>query len=82
MTRSKKDIPQAVLNKARELLSSYDCEVQMIGVYEQKEVYIINFHEDVTIGLPEVYLWDGKNCKTICAPDSFHILKSLEGTIY
>ena len=45
-----------------------------IGQYQGQEVYTCKFDEEVTIGPPEVYLWDGLKVTTITGENALDYL--------
>ena len=45
-----------------------------IGQYQGQSVFTCAFDEEMTIGEPEVYLWDGKKVTTITGENAFEVL--------
>ncbi len=45
-----------------------------IGQYQDQSVYTCAFDEAMTIGEPEVYLWDGKKVTTITGENALEFL--------
>ena len=66
-------IPSAVRKAARHR-TRLGGHVVPIGVRDGKTIFICEFDEEVTIGLPEVYLWDGENVVTIFGVEAFDYL--------
>ena len=65
--------PAAVRRAARSRIQCGGFLV-LIGRYDGQEVYTCNYYEDVTIGPPEVYLWDGHKVTTITGEDALDFL--------
>jgi hypothetical protein len=57
--------------KSRHNLGGY---IIYIGQYQDQSVYTCAFDEAMTIGEPEVYLWDGKKVTTITGENAFEFL--------
>ncbi|MBQ2501191.1 MAG: hypothetical protein II524_01860 [Bacteroidales bacterium] len=57
--------------KSRLKLGGY---IIYIGQYQGQEVYTCKFDEEVTIGPPEVYLWDGHKVTTITGENALDYL--------
>ena len=70
-------VPKEVIQQAQELIDRYDGYIERLGVYKHQDVYIYKFREAVIIGLPEVYLWDGKRCKRVFGENAFKIIDAL-----
>lgn len=73
----KQSIPKEVIEASKELSQLYDGTLELIGNYKGSSVYSLKFKEPVTIGLPEIYLWDGKTAKTVYGDKSLEILSSI-----
>lgn len=69
-------IPEKVQKLAQERVD-LGGKVILLGGYEGKEVYICDFEEPVSIGLPEVYLWDGEAAQTIIGKRAADIISAL-----
>ena len=65
--------PAAVRRAARSRLN-LGGYIIYIGQYQGQEVYTCKFDEEVTIGPPEVYLWDGHKVTTITGENAFEFL--------
>lgn len=63
-TTNMKPIPQAVI-KAAESRKDLGGTLQKLCKFKREEVYSYVYDEEMTIGMPELYLWNGKRCKTI-----------------
>lgn len=63
-------VPSAVKKAARHL-TRMGGHVVPLCTRDGKTVYICEFDEEVTIGLPEVYLWDGQNVETVFGEEAF-----------
>lgn len=69
-------IPKQVTEAAKGL-ADYGGTIIKIGFYKSQEVYSWHFDEPVTIGLPEIYLWDGQRARTICGDKAVKIISDL-----
>ena len=65
--------PAAVRRAARSRLN-LGGYIIYIGQYQGQEVYTCKFDEVVTIGPPEVYLWDGHKVTTITGENALDYL--------
>lgn len=65
--------PAAVRRAARSRLN-LGGYIIYIGQYQGQEVYTCKFDEEVTIGPPEVYLWDGHKVTTITGENALELL--------
>ena len=65
--------PAAVRRAARSRLN-LGGYIIYIGQYQDQSVYTCAFDEEMTIGEPEVYLWDGKKVTTITGENAFEFL--------
>ena len=52
------NIPQIVLDKAKDLIEAYGNKIKYIGEYEKKEVYHFQFPKNERTGFPHIYLYD------------------------
>lgn len=68
-------IPQKVIEAAGERMSLGGNPVK-IGEHQGSEVFICEFKEEMTIGLPELYLWDGSHVKVISGEEALVIMAS------
>lgn len=68
-------IPQAVIMKAstREHLGG---KLEAIGKYHGMDVFTYVYSVPMTIGMPELYLWDGKKVKVIDGVKAISIISS------
>ena len=57
-------IPKEVIEAAHGRINAGGV-LRKMNVLEGKDVYMCMFPEDATIGVPEVYLWDGAKVETI-----------------
>lgn len=71
-----KPIPQAVINAA-ENRKDYGGSLQMLCTYKGDEVYSYVYDEDVTIGMPELYLWNGKRVVVVTNVNAEKLLAKL-----
>ena len=55
-----KQIPQAVLDSAKELIDSFGEHFNRFGLFRGKLVYKFEFPKDVATGFPFVFLYDEK----------------------
>lgn len=51
--------------------------LQLVGKYRKQEVYAYIYTEPMTIGMPEVYLWDGKRAQIINEKHALDILNRM-----
>lgn len=70
------EIPKQVTEAAKGL-ADYGGTLIKIGNYQGQEVYSWHFDEPVTIGLPEVYLWDGQRAKIVYGDKAVKIISDL-----
>ncbi len=70
------EIPQIVI-KAAEGRKHLGGTLQLVGKYRKQEVYTYIYTEPMTIGMPEVYLWDGKRAQTINEEHALDILNRM-----
>ena len=62
MEKKHQGIPQAVIYAARHF--SYDF-ISHLGKYQGEDAYILGYNNnDINQGLPRVFLFDGKKCKS------------------
>ena len=62
MKKKHQGIPQAVIDAARHF--SYDF-ISHLGKYQGEDAYILGYNNnDINQGLPIVFLFDGKKCKS------------------
>lgn len=59
------NIPSKIKQAAAELIAEYGDNIEYIGEYKDKEVYLFRFPEDIEIGFPVYFLYDGKHIDTI-----------------
>lgn len=71
------DIPQAVKDAAKARIA-IGGKLVRLGVFMDATVYHCTFREDVTIGYPEVYLWDDSDVQTITGEKALTVLSSFE----
>ena len=69
-------IPKSVARVAEDR-SYLGGTLKMFGVYKGRQVYTYQYSKPVTVGLPVIYLWDGKRVKEIEGEDALAILSSL-----
>jgi len=50
------NIPQSILNAANELIDIYGVHFSHLGQYEDQDVYVYKFPEEIETGFPFVYL--------------------------
>ena len=66
-------IPKEVVEAADERISLGGKPVK-IGEYKGSEVFICEFREEMTIGLPELYLWDGFSVEIVGGEKALEIM--------
>lgn len=69
-------IPEKVQKAAQERVD-LGGKVVLLGEHSGREVYVCDFDGPVTIGLPEVYLWDGVVAQTIIGERAADIISAL-----
>lgn len=69
-------IPIEIIEAAAERISLGGFPVK-IGEHNGYEVYSCEFDEEMTIGLPEVYLWDGSTVKIIAGEEALLIISAI-----
>ena len=69
-------IPQEIIQIAenREHLGG---SLRLFGKYSDKDVYSYHYKEPVTIGMPVVYLWDGRKADVVNGESALRILSSV-----
>ena len=68
-------IPQAVMNAAADR-KHLGGTLKLLGHNKGKEVYTYFYPEPMTIGMPELYLWDGARVQTIGGEEALAIISS------
>lgn len=58
------NIPQSVINKAKNLVDFYGCNFEHLGLYNEKETYKFLFPKNERTGFPFVYLYDKQSDTT------------------
>lgn len=53
-------IPQPILKAAKNLIDRYGKRLAYIGKYNDQDVYVYSFPDDVETGFPFLYLYDVK----------------------
>lgn len=66
-------IPKKVIKAARYRIS-LGGNLTKVGKYNGLDVYTCKFDEVMTIGLPEVYLWDGTNVKVVSGEEALSFI--------
>lgn len=66
-------IPKQVI-KAAEGRKHIGGVLRMFGHYKGFEVYSYEYAEEVTIGMPEIYLWDGTNVKVVDGEEALNLI--------
>lgn len=71
-----KTIPHLVIEAAegRKFLGR---RLRVLCKYNNEEVYSYEYDEEVTIGYPEFYLWDGVRCLIVTRQDALELLGKL-----
>ena len=69
-------IPQQVI-KVAEGRKHLGGSLQRLCKYKGEEVYSYVYNEEMTIGMPELYLWNGKRARTIGGEDALKFLSEL-----
>lgn len=76
----KKDIPNIVIQKAKDLIDLYGINLDCIGMYKGLDVYAFQFPENTETGYPFLYLYDRLSNKTTDVT-GFEALDILSGLI-
>ena len=63
-------IPEEVIELAQERIE-LGGRVIKIGSRNGFEVYTCDYDQEMSIGLPEVYLWDGEKAELVSGEDAF-----------
>ena len=71
-------IPQSVIKVAKHRLELGKSKIQLIAKWQQYDVYTVNYEETMTIGLPELYLWDGNSVRVVCGIEGEELLRKLD----
>jgi len=69
-------IPKKVIEAAEERIALGGQPVK-IGEYKGVEVYSCEYQEEMTIGLPELYLWNGSYVKIVGGEEALEIMGSV-----
>ena len=74
----KNNIPEAVIKEAKDLIDRYGESIDYLGEYEEDEVYIFVFPENMETGFPFIYLYDkaSNQAMTITGFKALDILSS------
>lgn len=77
-----KQIPQAVLDSAKELMESFGEHFYILGLYQGKQVYQFVFPEEIRTGFPFVFLYDKhtNEVEKITGIKAMEILSSIQLT--
>lgn len=80
---AKKDIPTAVIQKAKGLINLYGVNLDFIGLYKGMDVYAFQFPENTETGYPFLYLYDrqSKNTTDVTGFEALYILDMLLHTM-
>ena len=69
-------IPKKVIEAAEERIALGGKPVK-IGEYKGFEVYSCEFREELTVGLPELYLWNGSFVKIVDGEEALVLMGSV-----
>jgi hypothetical protein len=69
------DIPRKVIEAARGR-KHLGGKLEVIGKYNRKDVYSYVYNIPMTIGMPELYLWDGNVVQVIEGEEALSIISS------
>lgn len=72
------EIPDKVREAMNDELNHYKGSIEYIGVYKGKTVWQFGYSEPVCVGLPSIYLFDGKNVEYLCGEEVFSIISQLQ----
>ena len=70
------EIPQKIEKAAKERIE-LGGRIQFLCEYEGEQIYICKFEEQMIIGLPELYLWNGIRAKTVDGREALTLLSKL-----
>ncbi len=73
------EVPQAVKEKAKELIDTFGEHFEKLGIYQDKQVYKFVFPQGFRTGFPYVYLYDEQTniAEKITGIKALEILASL-----
>ena len=69
-------IPQQII-KASESRKHLGGSLQRLCKYKGEEVYSYVYDEEMTIGYPELYLWNGHRARTVSGESGLKLLSEL-----
>lgn len=70
------EIPQQII-KAAESRKHLGGSLQRLCKYKGEEVYSYVYDEEMTIGYPELYLWNGHRARTVSGESGLKLLSEL-----
>lgn len=74
---SKNVIPPAVIDASKERASLGVGKLALVGHLNDSDVYSYKFDEPLTIGMPELYLWDGSTVSVLSGFEAEEALGSI-----
>lgn len=72
------EIPAKIKEAMNDETSRYKGSIIYLGVYHGKTVWQFDYSEPVSVGLPSVYLFDGKEVDYLCGEEVFSIISQLQ----
>ena len=74
------DIPQAVKDKAKELIESFGEDFVNLGLYQGKQAYKFVFPKGIRTGFPYLFLYDEqtKDADKITGIEAMRIISSMD----
>lgn len=72
------EIPFKVREAMRQEANHHKGNIEYLGVYHGKTVWMYNYQEPVSVGPPSAYLFDGSNVEYLCGEEVFDIILQLE----
>lgn len=67
------NIPKPIIKASKQRAALGSGRIERVGKWRGFDVYSFVFAEEMTLGLPEYYLWDGKRAKVVSGMDALKI---------
>lgn len=72
------EIPDKIKEAMKSELSHYKGSIIYLGLYQGKTVWQFAYSEPVCVGLPSIYLYDGRTVAYLCDETVFSIISQLQ----
>lgn len=69
-----KKIPYQIRRAASEMTDMFGDRVKYLGIFKERSAYYFALPEDVDVGFPEVYLFDGHSAETLTGYEALAII--------